>query len=392
MKRSLFPALLAIGLVQACAEPTSTPSSRGTGSWSLAGPEGGLSTSGWTSSGGEIAGDTLNPWWIENTAEVRYCVETDAATVSVGVDAIEAGFRAALSYWQGHFVGAEGIKVASQTFTRAACGEADVALKIQAGTGTLDALQQDFLGTHLPRIVGVAVRTAYDRVEMRATGFVYLRSDIASGGTWSDPRRLNHVLVHELGHVFGVPHLQNTIMDEGAPEHWYDHALNHDLPVPIRRMPDAVTVDSYGTGLDFASSQGDVVGRERWARYRLTKTNVGRYVLEGAEFANDGEVGALTRLGTFSQGPVRLGSGFPVFLPEEQTVVPLLPGYPTVSNLAEELFTLEEFTSVAGWVKPVAFTFNRDGLIVYGNAGGRVALLIGGLKAQSFGAWPATVN
>jgi len=359
---------------------------------------GGALTAGWTSSGGELASDAHNPWWIQNTETVRYCIAVDAATVSVDADAIDASLQLAIGYWKAQFDGDGPVKVVTQTFERVACNAGgEIALHIQAGEGTLDELQRAFLAGHLDKIVGIAVRTAYDRVNLRGAGFVYLRGDGDNYQQWRRRQQLTRVLVHELGHVFGLSHVDFSIMDERAPEFWFkDTTLEPalpELPMPFLRMPEVLTVDSWSTGYDFAKHQGDEIGQSRWAAYRISRTEDWKLRFEAADISNSGEAAPFELLGTL--GVVSIGSANNVarfFLPPEQTVVTDPDPdhkFPIVTNIQAQTIDAMTFKSVEGWTKPVSFRFDRDGLEMLGVAEGRIQELFSGTSNQRYGQYPS---
>ena len=77
-------------------------------------------------------------------------------------------------------------------------------------------MQKKFLGDP-SRYVGITVRTGYDEVELRGKGFIYIGSDKATAdsasstkleGVWTNDSVLTLAVIHELGHVFGIPHVE----------------------------------------------------------------------------------------------------------------------------------------------------------------------------------------
>ena len=87
----------------------------------------------------------------------------------------------------------------------------------------MDEVQEDYLKQEYGTVIAAAVRTDYDPVNLRGKGFVYVspeRGRLAPGlpglipERWSDEKGLfEKVLIHEIGHVFGIKHLDRTIMD-----------------------------------------------------------------------------------------------------------------------------------------------------------------------------------
>jgi len=193
-----------------------------------------MSYAGWVSGGGQVVRDGNNPWFLENTQVVKYCI-TSSKEFSNLPTPVENLVEQSLKYWKEEFnyslrhsPGFEfgKIKIATQTFFKVDCDEnPDLALQF----GVLNELQEQFLGDP-KKFIGIAVRTDYDEVNLKAKGFIYFSPD-------SGPLRylgehlkdnawhlgyggyLKRLVIHELGHVFGISHTEDgRIMAEGYPE------------------------------------------------------------------------------------------------------------------------------------------------------------------------------
>ena len=216
---------------------------------------------GWGSSGGELINDLYNPWWIKNTTEVKYCIEIDQDTISAKPVKIKYIIKKAFEYWKNEFskdipladppelfedffkkVGTDynykdgsnklfhELKVGTQHFNFQECeGNEDLVFKF--GYGSLS--DQDINYINDPKkFVALSVRTSYDKKLLKGKGFVFVSSDIGpnkfSGNNdliekpWRFDSLLFLVVLHELGHVFGLPHEgsqhQPNLMTEFYPE------------------------------------------------------------------------------------------------------------------------------------------------------------------------------
>lgn len=169
--------------------------------------------------GGELLGDQLNPWFIQNTSEVPYCIQVNTEHFSLNADQIDQKIKVAISIWKHDFAEPtlvqpnSYIRVGTQTFTRVSCSDEHL-ITFQAGYLTpsqLEAVKEP------EKFVSLALRTEYDRKNLRAKGFIYLAPDSGpskpkylnvTDGFWSESQnsKLTVVLQHELGHVFGIPH------------------------------------------------------------------------------------------------------------------------------------------------------------------------------------------
>ncbi len=174
---------------------------------------------GGTSAGADLIKDGINPWWLQNTKEVKYCIDVDTATVSATPEKIELLIQKALHYWKVQFsvqlLQSETVPlIATQTFLKTSCDKATLQFKV--GMGTLKSTEKVYL-PEPDKTVGLTVRTEYDPVQLVGKGFIYISSDklkdrklgILNGveSPWRYDGLLYWILVHELGHVFGIPHI-----------------------------------------------------------------------------------------------------------------------------------------------------------------------------------------
>ena len=185
----------------------------------------------WSSGGGEVMTNQQNPWYIQNTTVVKYCIAIDEANFGQTKEIVQQRLLEALSYWKNEFKRADtishGLRVATQDFIEISCDQSpDVAFQF----GVLDQEQQKYLDVQNRHIVGIAVRTDYDEVNLKARGFVYIAPEfgpLAMRGPdllerpWqlNAGRLIGLTLSHELGHVFGIQHAQNymSLMSESFP-------------------------------------------------------------------------------------------------------------------------------------------------------------------------------
>src|SRR4051812_39792798 len=71
---------------------------------------------GWISSGGELIRDAQNPWFLENTPSVDYCIQLDAASFSANHAQASEAVRAAIGYWQDQLRAAETLRPKEDPF------------------------------------------------------------------------------------------------------------------------------------------------------------------------------------------------------------------------------------------------------------------------------------
>lgn len=183
---------------------------------------------GFVSSGGELFRDAKNPWFVRNTTEVKYCIKHDAATFSASLDEIRKAIQEGLKYWKDEFARNQSflqpgfVEIGTQSFHEVNCSDSPE-IEFLFGYPTLDKEGLEFLKD--PRkFIGVTVRTKYDLAQLKAKGFVFFSSDLGEQSydnngalikeAWRRPRILQYAVLHELGHIFGIPHMGTGLMSE----------------------------------------------------------------------------------------------------------------------------------------------------------------------------------
>ncbi len=181
-----------------------------------------VAEAGWTSGGGELIRHARNPWFLQNTKNVDYCVEIDETNFGLDRAQVETIALKTLEAWKLEFSVTESykippsgvvLKVATQNFRQVPCNDS-ISLRFQFGVLTEEQLSQ--LGNP-KKFLGLSIRTDYDVVHMRGRGFVYIsptRGPLKFDGLgvasepWSieNGALLYGVLLHEVGHIFGLAH------------------------------------------------------------------------------------------------------------------------------------------------------------------------------------------
>jgi hypothetical protein len=192
-----------------------------------------------TSSGGYLYGFETNPWFLQNTEEVKYCIDMDEENFGVSKEKARSAIKFAIDSWKSQLEKVEyslygedelkpwrRLRLGTQTFTEVSCADQSVSLNFQLGK--LSPVQHAQVGDPR-RYVAKVFETSYDEVNMRGAGFIYLAPESgplrpdepnADEHFWGDVNGfvLKYVLLHELGHVFGFSHSDNVIMAENGPQ------------------------------------------------------------------------------------------------------------------------------------------------------------------------------
>ncbi|MGE0174073.1 MAG: hypothetical protein AB7T49_14850 [Oligoflexales bacterium] len=185
----------------------------------------------WSGGGGKLRPDDGNPWWVHNTKHVYYCVEI-ADDFGVSRERALELINLAIKYWKEEFEAAyfggdwlSEDKIATQTFHLTECSTNNQDLTFQLGVLHQDQIQKlKEEGKEPKDFVGLTIRTSYDEVTLRGKGFIYITPEGKSNPLripgvqmkdtfWSESENgaLHKMLVHEMGHVFGVPHIVDTM-------------------------------------------------------------------------------------------------------------------------------------------------------------------------------------
>ncbi len=191
------------------------------------------SDGGWSSGGGELLKDSHNPWFLKKREKVSYCIRVESGATNLSEIEIQKTFEAATKFWRSEFSAAilpdylenDRVTLGKQDFVRVSCA-ADPALEIRFGPLTLGEARK--LGSS-SEYAAITLRTSYDRQKLVGKGLIVFTPQMHDVNglampvdLWSHQSSLSLYLamVHELGHVYGIPHLGNRgeLMSESFVE------------------------------------------------------------------------------------------------------------------------------------------------------------------------------
>lgn len=175
-----------------------------------------------SSGGGSIFADQVNPWFLQNTPTVRYCIKTSPDFSSIDPVTLQIMIDSAFEFWKkefkkvktGHQFITPQVQIATQDFYHTKCDD-KVDLVFQLG---VISEEQKKLISNFPSVIGIAFRESYDEVNLKGRGFIYIApekgplrpvSDNFALAPWSETREDEHeklkvTLLHEIGHIFGL--------------------------------------------------------------------------------------------------------------------------------------------------------------------------------------------
>jgi len=338
---------------------------------------------GWVSSGGELFKDANNPWFVANTKKVTYCIAIDQESISASPAKIQTLIRKAIGYWKAEFGRFDSYGntvnpgIAIQDFELVDC-RTDPDLRFLFGYKTLATNEAEYLARG-NEAIGVAVRTEYDEVNLKGRGFIYVASDRGPfqydrddeliPQAWKYSGLLYRVLVHELGHVFGVPHLSRGVMAAPFLEYMlkatnFQNHLEMDslgsffLPSKEGYINCAVT--------EAAAAWFKLPPRWKCLRFSMPIDNkADEFEILGSETANSPVLSlGLARVGQKMPRVMELKIGVIIYLTPRQKVFPKT-NTSLQSYMAGPLFGDfdfdAEYTAKDGTTRPLYLRFGPDG-------------------------------
>ncbi len=203
------------------------------------------------STGGEVFVTAKNPWFIKGSRggadKVNYCVNLSEDDMSINRDRARTIIREALDYWKDELA-IKGppkpgfLRLADQEFIENEFCSENTPLQFKLGYSLLDKDELDHLKDP-QKYIGVSIRKEYDKKTLSASGVVLIGSDKGSvtyhnpgnlvSNAWKSERLFKYAVLHELGHVFGMPHGGSGLMSET----FLEQILNKQLAEYYQRAP-----------------------------------------------------------------------------------------------------------------------------------------------------------
>lgn len=301
-----------------------------------------VSQAGWITFGGENSIYARNPWFAKNTLVVPYCVEMDEPSFSISKAQVLNLINEALVYWKTEFAtnfaantkpGFGFAEVATQDFKYQSTCSPTTPLIFKLGSKTLSDKEKEHLGD-VGKYIGATIRKDYSLKDLKADGIIYITSDLGPDAypnpngllidkAWTRPALFRYALIHEIGHLFGIPHVGAGIMSEVfmtillnksmAPE--FQRASQQSFLNPPRDFEVCRLTGQFNPDFFKASPGTTCLKFARVATGALEWTVFSR----ADSLSPDIELGTVQAL-TVDQSPYSLKPAVMLQLPDEQTV------------------------------------------------------------------------
>lgn len=179
----------------------------------------GSGENGWSSSGGDDTPASIGAAWFLGDAPIKACLIVEQGYPKSITDLTTIVLQSARTwknYYQNKVLPMNTNRLIHPSFMISLQETCDTTteLKIIFGLKTPD-VQVELKKYYNP--FGFATLQSYDVEKKRGKGFIWIANPKEAYAE-SHEASLNALVLHELGHVYGVPHVKGTIMDEKIAE------------------------------------------------------------------------------------------------------------------------------------------------------------------------------
>lgn len=164
------------------------------------------------SGGGSLRPEAGSAWFLGEKKAISYCV-VSSETFGTNVPQLQTMIENVFRQWQSYMTDKNISGIASRLTRLSACSGAED-LKFYFGVDTSGIVQERL---HYDQPVALNIRTRYDLDRGWGKGLIWIAEpeSIAKGHPdFKNERRLYGILLHEVGHVFGNGHVEDTVMTE----------------------------------------------------------------------------------------------------------------------------------------------------------------------------------
>ena len=230
--------------------------------------------------GGGIRTDESNPWFL-GSAPIPYCVDV-APDFPVQASVVKELIQDAFAQWKtayrkyqlynknlpGKFFDWQTRSLTVDAQEISECNQPEHQVRFKIGVGLQDPAVSEIFSIYSKYTVGEAFRKAYDHDTFRSGGVVWIApknwvgsSQFMPGApknfpTWNRLADIKSVLIHEIGHVLGFPHIMGTVMTPNL----YSDLVEQERPNSNKTFPYlSGTVETTGTRLNLLLDSSPVV-------------------------------------------------------------------------------------------------------------------------------------
>lgn len=181
------------------------------------------SQGGYSGGGGDLHEMNTNAAWFLGQTPITYCIQRSEKFV-LAVPEIQKNFEASVTLWKSYI---RDRKIHAQEpqdrrlnlnfqYSGACTGTENLKIYLGVENSAVTTAKKKF-----EKPYAFAIRESYDLDKKMGKGFMWFAeaaSIYPKGGSgfpnWHDPYTLQGIMTHELGHILGVGHVEDTIMEE----------------------------------------------------------------------------------------------------------------------------------------------------------------------------------
>lgn len=196
--------------------------------------------SGWSGNGGDTENIRDNIWYL-GEKEVQYCIKVDEESV-LSKEQASSLVQSSFAKWKSFFkkykiderkignrlftLSDNTVKKMSLNFNEVSCDElkeSENGEELIFLFGKSNALVEVYKDLNTENAYGLALRKGYNHDTYRNAGLVWITNQL------KDIKKIEHLVLHEIGHVFGMKHDSVYVMDKEIVRHVSQRRINTEL-------------------------------------------------------------------------------------------------------------------------------------------------------------------
>ena len=216
---------------------------------------------GWTSGGGKnIYSDFDNPWFLGDNP-IEYCIQ-QSSDFPLSTQVVRELITESFEEWKaifikyglyksnlpGEFFDHKKRSITLDSIEVSKC--TNPAQQIIFKVGVVDNTMIDYFKSNTKQVVGLAIRKTYNHKSFKNGGIIWIApknwiGEYSANGVelkefpiWNTKEQVKSILLHELAHIFGVPHIpSNKVLSEAIMQYLAIDQQYSNAPGPNRIIP-----------------------------------------------------------------------------------------------------------------------------------------------------------